>query len=46
VSRANEPVLILAALVTVHIVLGMLYERFVYPIMILSTLPTAGWARR
>jgi multidrug efflux pump len=41
-SLANEPVLILAALVTVYIVLGMLYESFVHPITILSTLPSAG----
>jgi multidrug efflux pump len=41
-SLANEPYLILAALVTVYIVLGMLYESFVHPITILSTLPSAG----
>jgi multidrug efflux pump len=41
-SLANEPVLILAALVTVYIVLGVLYESFVHPITILSTLPSAG----
>jgi multidrug efflux pump subunit AcrB len=41
-SLANEPVLIAAALVTVYIVLGMLYESFIHPITILSTLPSAG----
>jgi multidrug efflux pump len=41
-SLANEPVLILAALVTVYIVLGILYESLVHPITILSTLPSAG----
>jgi multidrug efflux pump len=41
-SLANEPWLILAALVTVYIVLGVLYESFVHPITILSTLPSAG----
>ncbi len=41
-SLANEPYLILAALVTVYIVLGILYESFVHPITILSTLPSAG----
>jgi multidrug efflux pump len=41
-SLANEPILILAALVTVYIVLGVLYESFVHPITILSTLPSAG----
>jgi multidrug efflux pump len=41
-SLANEPILILAALVTVYIVLGVLYENFVHPITILSTLPSAG----
>jgi multidrug efflux pump len=41
-SLASEPYLILAALVTVYIVLGMLYENFVHPITILSTLPSAG----
>jgi multidrug efflux pump len=41
-SLANEPLLILAALVTVHIVLGVLYESFIHPITILSTLPSAG----
>ncbi len=41
-SLANEPILILMALVAVYIVLGMLYESFVHPITILSTLPSAG----
>ncbi|HWB86076.1 MAG TPA: multidrug efflux RND transporter permease subunit [Bryobacteraceae bacterium] len=41
-SLASEPYLILAALVTVYIVLGMLYESYVHPITILSTLPSAG----
>jgi multidrug efflux pump len=41
-SLANEPILILAALVTVYIVLGVLYESFIHPITILSTLPSAG----
>src|SRR5581483_11937398 len=37
-----EPLLILAALVTVYIVLGVLYESYVHPLTILSTLPSAG----
>jgi multidrug efflux pump len=41
-SLANEPWLILAAIVTVYIVLGVLYESYVHPITILSTLPSAG----
>jgi multidrug efflux pump len=41
-SLANEGLLILAALVTVYIVLGVLYESFVHPVTILSTLPSAG----
>jgi multidrug efflux pump len=41
-SLANEPILILAALVTVYIVLGVLYESYVHPITIISTLPSAG----
>jgi len=41
-SLENEPLLILAALVTVYIVLGVLYESFIHPITILSTLPSAG----
>jgi multidrug efflux pump len=41
-SLANETVLILAALVTVYIVLGVLYESYIHPVTILSTLPSAG----
>jgi multidrug efflux pump len=41
-SAANEPVLILAAILTVYIVLGVLYESYIHPITILSTLPSAG----
>jgi multidrug efflux pump len=41
-SLVNEPLLILAALVTVYIVLGVLYESYIHPITILSTLPSAG----
>jgi multidrug efflux pump len=41
-SLANQPLLILAALVTVYIVLGILYESTIHPITILSTLPSAG----
>jgi multidrug efflux pump len=41
-SLRNEPILILAAVVTVYIVLGILYESFIHPITILSTLPSAG----
>ena len=41
-SLGNESLLILAALVTVYIVLGILYESFIHPITILSTLPSAG----
>ena len=41
-SLKNTPVLILAALVTVYIVLGVLYESYIHPITILSTLPSAG----
>ena len=41
-SLANEPLLILAALVTVYIVLGVLYESYIHPITIISTLPSAG----
>jgi len=41
-SLANEPLLILAALVTVYIVLGVLYESYIHPVTILSTLPSAG----
>jgi multidrug efflux pump len=42
VSLANEPMLIVAALLSVYIVLGILYESYVHPITILSTLPSAG----
>jgi len=41
-SLTNEPLLILGALVTVYIVLGVLYESYIHPITILSTLPSAG----
>ncbi|HKO46765.1 MAG TPA: multidrug efflux RND transporter permease subunit [Polyangiaceae bacterium] len=41
-SLASQPLLILAALVTVYIVLGVLYESYIHPITILSTLPSAG----
>jgi multidrug efflux pump len=41
-SLASEPFLILAALVAVYIVLGILYESYIHPITILSTLPSAG----
>ena len=41
-SLTNEPLLILAALVTVYIVLGILYESYIHPLTILSTLPSAG----
>jgi multidrug efflux pump len=41
-SIANEPILILAALIVVYIVLGVLYESYIHPITILSTLPSAG----
>ncbi|MGH9822932.1 MAG: efflux RND transporter permease subunit, partial [Blastocatellia bacterium] len=41
-SLANEPILILTALIAVYIVLGILYESYVHPITILSTLPSAG----
>ena len=41
-SLTSEPLLILAALVTVYIVLGVLYESYIHPITILSTLPSAG----
>jgi multidrug efflux pump len=41
-SLASEPLLIAAALITVYIVLGVLYESFIHPITILSTLPSAG----
>ena len=41
-SLASEPFLILAALITVYIVLGVLYESYIHPVTILSTLPSAG----
>jgi HAE1 family hydrophobic/amphiphilic exporter-1 len=41
-SLASEPILIGAALVVVYIILGMLYESFIHPLTILSTLPSAG----
>ncbi|MFZ0051703.1 MAG: efflux RND transporter permease subunit, partial [Desulfobaccales bacterium] len=41
-SLKNEPLLILAALLTVYIVLGVLYESYIHPITIISTLPSAG----
>ena len=41
-SLANQPVLIITALAAVYIVLGILYESFIHPITILSTLPSAG----
>ena len=41
-SLSSEPILILTALVTVYIVLGMLYESYIHPITILSTIPSAG----
>jgi multidrug efflux pump len=41
-SLSSEPVLILTALITVYIVLGILYESYIHPITILSTLPSAG----
>jgi multidrug efflux pump len=41
-SLKNEPLLILAAIITVYIILGVLYESYIHPITILSTLPSAG----
>jgi multidrug efflux pump len=41
-SLAGEPILILAAIITVYIVLGVLYESYIHPITIISTLPSAG----
>jgi multidrug efflux pump len=41
-SLANEPVLIVAAILAIYIVLGILYESFIHPITVLSTLPSAG----
>jgi len=42
VSLTNEPILILAAIITVYIVLGVLYESYIHPLTILSTLPSAA----
>jgi multidrug efflux pump subunit AcrB len=41
-SLASQPILILAALVTVYVILGVLYESYIHPLTILSTLPSAG----
>jgi multidrug efflux pump len=41
-ATSNEPILILTAIVTIYIVLGVLYESYIHPITILSTLPSAG----
>jgi multidrug efflux pump len=41
-SLSNEPLLILAAIITMYIILGVLYESYIHPITILSTLPSAG----
>jgi multidrug efflux pump len=41
-SVGNEPILILAAIVAIYVVLGILYESYVHPLTILSTLPSAG----
>jgi multidrug efflux pump len=41
-ALANQPLLIIAALMTVYIVLGILYESYVHPVTILSTIPSAG----
>jgi len=41
-SLSNEPILILAAIITVYLVLGVLYESYIHPITIISTLPSAG----
>jgi multidrug efflux pump len=41
-SLANEPILILAAIVAIYLVLGVLYESFIHPLTVLSTLPSAG----
>jgi multidrug efflux pump subunit AcrB len=41
-SLSSEPILVLAALVVVYVILGVLYESFIHPITILSTLPSAG----
>ncbi len=44
-SLSNTLLLILASVVTMYIVLGILYESFIHPVTILSTLPSAGSAR-
>jgi len=44
-SLKSEPFLILAALVVIYIVLGVLYESYIHPITILSTLPSRAWER-
>jgi multidrug efflux pump len=41
-SISNEPILILAAILTIYVVLGMLYESYIHPLTIISTLPSAG----
>ena len=41
-SISNEPILILAAIITIYVVLGMLYESYIHPFTIISTLPSAG----
>jgi multidrug efflux pump subunit AcrB len=41
-SLKSQPILILAAIITIYIVLGILYESYVHPLTILSTLPSAG----
>ena len=41
-SLSSAPVLIIAALVVVYVILGVLYESFIHPLTILSTLPSAG----
>jgi multidrug efflux pump subunit AcrB len=41
-SLSSEPALVAAALIVVYIILGMLYESFIHPLTILSTLPSAG----
>ena len=41
-SLSSEPILILAALIAVYVILGVLYESFIHPLTILSTLPSAG----
>src|SRR5208283_3874552 len=41
-SLSSEPILILAAFLTVYLVLGILYESFIHPVTILSTIPSAG----